>query len=134
MNKNQKVNKIKNGKIILIFITIVLLVLFIGHLSIKAEAQGKIIKHTIKILDTNSEYKRGNAGWLDFLLEKISLPKYMKKDIIDFKKSMNIETLLEGCNRIANRMLVEWILEYYYSEGYRITFVVGDWIILELIQ
>lgn len=58
----------------------------------------------------------------------------MNKDIIDFKKSMNIETLLEGCNRIANRMLVEWILEYYYSEGYRITCVVGDWIILELIQ
>ena len=134
MNKTQKIKKFKHSKITLIFITMILLTLFIGHLSIKAEAQGKIIKHTIKILDTNSEYKRGNAGWLDFLLEKISLPKYMKKDIIDFKKSMNIETLLEGCNRIANRMLVEWVLEYYYSEGYRITCVVGDWIILELIQ
>jgi hypothetical protein len=127
-------NKSQNRKYILIFITIILLTSFFGHLSIKAEAQGKIIKHNIRILDINSEYKRGNAGWLDFLLEKISLPKYMKKDIIDFKKSMNIETLLEGCDRIANSMLVEWILEYYYSEGYRITFVVGDWIILELIQ
>jgi hypothetical protein len=96
----------------------------------KAEAQGKIIK----ILDTNSEYKRANAGWLDLLLEKYNLPKYMKKDIMNFKISINTETLLEGCDRIANSMLVEWILEYYYSEGYRITFVVGDWIILELIQ
>jgi len=130
MNKTQKIKKFKHSKITLIFITMILLTLFIGHLSIKSEAQGKIIK----ILDTNNENKRANAGMLDLLLEKYNLPKYMELDIIGLKKSMNIETLLEGCNRIANIMLVTWLLEYYYSEGYRITCVVGDWIILELIQ
>ncbi|MBA7549883.1 hypothetical protein ES705_42383 [subsurface metagenome] len=125
-----KIKKIKHSKVILIFVAIFLLVLFIGNLSRKAEAQGKIIKHTIIIVDTNNESKRGNAGWLDFLLEKISLPEYMKQGIIAFKKSMNIETLLEGCNRIGNKILVEWMLEYYYSEGYRVACVVGDWIIL----
>jgi len=134
MNKTQKIKKFKHSKIIFIFITIILLALFIGHLSAKSEAQGKIIKHTIIIVDTNNESKRSNAGILDFLLEKISLPKNMEVEIIALKKSMNIKTLLEGCNQIANKPLVEWLLEYYYSKGYKITCVVGDWIILELIQ
>ena len=130
MNKNQKIKKIKHSKIIFIFITMILLTLFIGHLSIKSEAQGKIIE----ILDTNNESKRANAGMLDLLLEKYNLPKYMELEIIGLKKSMNIKTLLEGCNQIANKVFVTWLLEYYYSKGYRISCVVGDWIILELIQ
>jgi len=130
MNKTQKIKKFKHSKIILIFITMIFLTLFIGHLSIKSEAQGEIIK----ILDTNNENKRANAGMLDFLLEKHNLPKYMELGIIELKKSMNIKTLLEGCNQIANIVLVTWLLEYYYSKGYRISCVVGDWIILELIQ
>lgn len=132
MNKTQKIKKFKHSKIILIFITIILLALFIGHLSAKSEAQGKIIKHNIIIVDTNNESKRSNAGILDFLLEKIGLPKNSEVEIIALKKSMNIKTLLEGYNQIANKPLVEWLLGYYYSEGYRISCVVGDWIILEL--
>ncbi len=130
MNKTQKIKEFKHSKIIPIFITVILLTLFIGHLSIKSEAQDEVIK----ILDTNNENTRSNAGMLDFLLEKNSLPKYMEIHVIGFKKSMNIKTLLEGCNQIANIVFVTWLLEYYYSKGYRISCVVGDWIILELIQ
>jgi len=50
MNKTQKIKKFKHSKIILIFITMILLTLFIGHLSIKSEAQGKIIKYSILIM------------------------------------------------------------------------------------
>ena len=130
MNKTQKIKKFKPSKNILIFITIIFLTLFIGHFSIKSEAQSKIIR----IVNTNNDNIRANAGMLDLFLAKYNLPKYIESDIIGLKKSMNIKTLLEGCNRIANIMLVSWLLEYYYSEGYRITCVVNDWIILELIQ
>ena len=123
-------NKFQNRKCILIFITIILLTSFFGHLSVKAEAQDEIIK----ILDTSNENTRANAGMLDFLLEKNILPKYMEIQIIGFKKSMNIKTLLKGCNQIANIVFVRWLLEYYYSQGHGITCVVGDWIILESIQ
>lgn len=123
-------NKFQNRKYILIFITIILLASFIGHLSIKVEAQDSIIK----IIDTSSENKRAYASMLDQFSKYKSFPQYLKSSIIAIKKSMNVETLLEGYNRIAYSMLVGWLLEYYYSEGYRITCVVGDWIILELIQ
>lgn len=123
-------NKFQNRKYILIFITIVLLTSFFGHLSMKAEAQGS----TIKIIDTSSENKRAFASMLNQFSKYNGFPKYLKSSIIAIKKSINVETLLEGCNRIANSMLVEWLLEYYYSEGYSITCVVGDWLILELIQ
>ena len=123
-------NKFQNRKYILIFITIILLTSFIGHLSIKAEAQDTIIK----IIDTSSENKRAYASLLDQFSKYKNFPKHLKVSIAAIKKSMNVETLLEGYNRIAYSMLVGWLLEYYYSEGYRITCVVGDWIILELIQ
>ena len=123
-------NKFQNRKYILIFITIILLTSFFGHLPMKAEAQDS----TIKIIDTSSENKRAYASLLDQFSKYENFPKYLKSSITAIKKSMNVETLLEGCNRIADSMLVGMLLEYYYSEGYRITCVVGDWIILELIQ
>ena len=122
-------NKFQNRKDILIFITIILLTSFFGHPSMKAEAQGSKI-----IIDTSSENERAFASMLDQFSKYNGFPKYLKSSIIATKKSMNVETLLEVCNRIASSMLVEWLLEYYYSEGYSITCVVGDWLILELIQ
>jgi len=119
-------NRFQNRKYILVFITIIFLTSFFGHLSMKAETKDS----TIKIIDTSSENKRACAGMLDYFSKYKSFPKYLKSSII----SMNVDTLLEGCNRIANSMLVVMLLEYYYSEGYKITCVVGDWIILELIQ
>jgi len=123
-------NKFQNRKYILIFITIILLTSFFGNLSIKAEAQD----HTIKIIDTSSENKRVFASMLDQFSKYSGFPKYLKSSIAAAKESLNVETLLEGCTRIADSMLVEWLLEYYYSEGYSISCVVGDWLILELTQ
>lgn len=123
-------NRFQNRKYILVFITIIFLTSFFGHLSMKAETKDSIIK----IIDTSSENKRGYASMLDQFSEYKSFPQYLKSSIVAIKKSLNIETLLEGYNRIAYSMLVGWLLEYYYSKGYRITCVVGDWIILELTQ
>ena len=50
------------------------------------------------------------------------------------KQVLEVKTLVEGCSPIANETLVTWVLDMYYSDGYRIVCVVGDWIILELIQ
>ena len=123
-------NKFQNRKYFLIFITIILLTSFFGHLPMKAEAQDSIIK----IIDTSSENIRAYASLLDQFSKYKSFPQYLKSSIIAIKKSLNVETLLEGYNRIAYSMLIGWLLEYYCSEGYRITCVVNDWIILELIQ
>ena len=132
MNKTQKIKKIKHGRIILIFITIVFLVLFIGYFSKTLELECKESRRRIVIVDTNEKYIKGVAGFLDLFLKQANLPKNVEFDIKEMKQFLKVKTLVEGCNRIANEMLIEWLLEYYYSKGYQITCGVGDWIILEL--
>lgn len=132
MNKTQKIKKNKHGRIILIFITIVLLVLFIGNFSKTLEVKCEESKDRIRIIDTNERYKKGKALVLDTFLEDNNLPKNVEFSITGMKEVLKAKTLLEVSEQIANINFVEWLLELHYSEGYRITCVVGDWIILEL--
>ena len=131
MNKTQKIKKNKHGKIILIFITIMLLILFIGSLSKTSEVKSEESRDRIKIVDTNEKYEKFNATFLDMFLKQGNLPKNVEFEIKQMKNVVGAKTLVEGCNQIANETLIKWLLEYHYSKGYQISCGVGDWIILE---
>lgn len=123
-----KIKKIKHSKVILIFVSIFLLVLFIGNLSrkeVKSEANP-----SIEILDINGKNKFQNAVFLDTLLERNALPKNIESIITLLLKKSGSETLREVKEDFQNVSFIEWILEYKYSVGYRINCVIGDWIIL----
>lgn len=123
-----KIKKIKYSKVILIFVAIFLLVLFIGNLSrkeVKSEANP-----SIEILDINEKNKFQNAVFLDTLLERNALPKNIEAIITLLLKKSGSETLREVKDDFQNVSFIEWILGYKYSVGYRINFVIGDWIIL----
>jgi len=130
MNKIQEIKK--HGKIILTFITIVLLILLIGRLSKTSEVKCEDSKSKIQIVDINEKSKKSNAILLDHLLEGNVLPKDVEFVITEMKKLVKGKTLFECYNQISNETLICWILEYYYSLGYQINCVIGDWIILEL--
>ena len=128
-----KIKKIKHSKVILIFVAIFLLVLFIGNLSrkeVKSETYPSIL-----IVDTNEEAKLGNAALLTVLLERNALPKNLEiliKHMIKINDSevKTTEEIRGKIQKIVNVTLIDWILEYEYSVGYRINCVIGDWIIL----
>jgi len=132
MNKIQEIKNIKHGKIILTFITIVLLILLVGRLSKTSEVKCEEYKRGITIVDTDEKHKCSIALVLDTSLTHGGLPKNLEFEIKNMKQVLEVKTLVEGCSQIANETLVTWLLDMYYSDGYRIACVVGDWIILEL--
>jgi len=125
-----KIKKIKHSKVILIFVSIFLLVLFIGNLSKTSEVKCEEFKSKIAIVDINEKSKKSNAILLDHLLEGNVLPKDVEFTITEMKKLAKGKTLFECYNQISNETLICWILENHYSWGYQINCVVGDWIIL----
>jgi len=125
-----KIKKIKHSKVILIFVAIFVLVLFLGNLSKISEVKCEEFKSEIAIVDINEKSKKSNAILLDHLLEGNVLPKDVEFAITEMKKITKGKTLFECYNQISNETLICWILEYYYSLGYQINCVVGDWIIL----
>jgi len=127
-----KIKKIKHSKVILIFVAIFLLVLFIGNLSrkeVKSEANPSI---AITILDINEKNKLANVVVVDALLEQNALPKHIERVIAFALRESGNEgkTLWEVKDVFPNTILIGWILEHNYSLGYRINWVIGDWIIL----
>ncbi|MBA7550999.1 hypothetical protein ES705_43532 [subsurface metagenome] len=123
-----KIKKIKHSKVILIFVAIFLLVLFIGNLSRK-EVKSETYP-SITMLDINEKNKFLNAAFLDALLEKNALPKNIETLIKSLINGSELKTTKEVIDEFGNVTLIEWILAYKYSVGYRINCVIGDWIIL----
>ena len=52
--------------------------------------------------------------------------------MIEDTTEAHIEIATSQIGLTSNETVIAWLLDYYYSQGYRITCVVGDWIILEL--
>ncbi len=123
-----KIKKIKHSKVILIFVAIFLLVLFIGNLSRK-EVKSETYP-SITIVDIHEKGKFQNAAYLNVLLEQKALPKNIETLIKTLRNESEVKTTKEIIEEFGNVTLIEWILEYKYSVGYRINCVIGDWIIL----
>ena len=115
-------NKIKYVKVILSFVIVFFLVLSISVIS-KGEGYT-----CVEIIDIND--RLGNFLLVSYAVEHNILRKAVKDDIAQVIEILEGKTLYDIKDKISNTLLVGWVLEVKYNEGFQINCVIGDWIIL----
>ncbi|TET59114.1 hypothetical protein E3J48_08235 [Candidatus Aerophobetes bacterium] len=116
------------SKVALTVIAVCLVGLLVRQLPRKVEAKPKW-RAPVAIVNMAEVYKKGLAAHLDALSQAGELPVEIDRGVKGMKSHFNEKELRNV--PISQDTLLEWILQFYYTEGYRIGFITGDLIILE---
>ena len=118
------------SKVILTVIAVSLVGLLVRQFPGKVEAR---LEERAPIVVVNMS--TANCGELAAQLDGLSLlgilPPRVDTIIKGLKERFNEEKLID-VSIVGRDGLLQWVLEYYYTEGWRIKFIAGDLIFLEV--